>query len=244
MWEIRCLESILNHKMDVQEAKAHKLACMFIAATRKMFPNIRDFAKGYEKGDPRKKFLFKVCHKLLRETAYKIDEKDYHLYIKSQLDIISVNTKRSGKDPYISPSCLVGPKAWNRWSIWKKLYDRKIAQRAESAEEAKVDPHEFDRIKSILEDDYKFLNSKKVMESDDAIQIYVNNRSMIRWVATKQLSPYYALLSTKLNDWLEDHKLTLDSMIYIDFDFYRPSLSDQVKDYYYAKFPYERRTVN
>ena len=80
------LESISKYKMDEMESKAYKLAIKWVQLSKKIFPNYNHTV--IKKGDPRKSLIFKFCYKLARETNGLINEEDYDLYIRSQLDII------------------------------------------------------------------------------------------------------------------------------------------------------------
>ena len=227
------LETILDYNLNQIEAKATKILYIYIESVKKIFPN---FHMRTPRGDPRKTYLFKVCYKLVNETLGKISDPDYPLYVIAQLDIIRRNTEKYNRDAHISPICLVGEKAWRRWCVWKKIYDKKINTRQETAQEAGLNPHSYETVIAKLKQDKEFLVNKEVF-SNEKLEQAVEGRAMLRWIATKQLSPYFALLSLVLNNWLKEHNLTIDSVFALDFEFYRPGITPEVKDFFNAEFP-------
>ena len=115
------LEAILDYDLDELEAKAYKLCLIWIERSRKIFPDYQH--SGMKRGDPRKSLIFKYCYKLVRETQGVLEDKDYALYIRAQLDVLRhINTGKKTA-PLIDANCLVGDKAWKRWKLWKRKYD-------------------------------------------------------------------------------------------------------------------------
>lgn len=234
--EIRCLETILDYNMDPSEAKAYKIACIYEDEVRKMFPEESRYKK--LSGDPRKRYIFKCCYKLIRETAHKIEDKDYPFYVKSQLDIIKINTNLSKKPPNISPSCLVGDNAWKRWLVWKRIFE-KSKKRADSVDKTNVNAHSLENVLAALKADKEFLTLRLKNLNVANIQKSLDGRAMLRWIATKQVSPYYALLSPSLSQWMSERKLTLDSLFHIDFNFFKVGINETVENFFNEQFRYE-----
>lgn len=234
---VRCLETILRFKMTSMEARAYKIHCTFIEQAHKVFPEMSGFS--YPKGDPRKTYPFKVCYTLLRRTQHNIRDVDYPLYVRAQLDIIKINTRRTGKEPYVLPNCLIGEKAWKRWLVWKKVYDTKVLSQTVTAAEAGIDANKHDVVVMALQADKKFLTKRLKSLTKEIMQKAVTDRLILRWVATKQISAYYALLSPMLNEWLKERNLSIEDMFHIDFGFYRPGITDDINKYFAAEFSYE-----
>jgi len=234
--EIRCLETILNYEMTSMEAKAYKIACLFKDNMRRACPDQMGRAN---RGDPRKTYLFKCCYKLLREKDRQIEDSDYPLYVRAQFDILKSMTKKN-KDYLlcVTPSCLLGERAWKRWYLWKKLYDYQIAQPL-TAEERGVDRNDEKRVTGLLMDDKEFLTTRLKELTRENVEKAVEGRALLRWVANGQLSPYYALLSPVLHEWLKDHKLTVDSIFHIDFGLYEPGLTEGIKEFFHVEYQYE-----
>jgi hypothetical protein len=228
---------ILRYGLSSHEARACKIQFIFIEQVHKVFPEAVGFR--YPKYDPRKTYAFKFCYKLLRTTQHKIRDIDYPLYVRAQLDIIKINTKRTEKEPDISIRCLVGKQAWNRWLVWKKIYDYRLHKRAKTAKEAGVDANEHERVVMTLASDKKFLVKRLKSLTKDTTQKAVSDRLIPRWVATKQLSPYYALLSPILRTWLEERNLTIEDVFRIDFGFYRPGITNEIQNHFSHEFAHE-----
>lgn len=234
---IRCMETILKHSMTSQEARAFKVQCIFIDQTYRVFPNMRKIRGiSHTKGDPRKTFLFKICYKLLRTTQHKIKDIEYPLYVRSQLDIIKINAQKYGKEPNISPNCLVGEKAWKRWLVWKKIYEAHLNKKVNTAKEAGVDINKKEYVINCLKSDKKFLTKKLKSITKEKINKSVTDRNTMRWIATKQLSPYYALICPILNKWLEEKNLKVDDILHLDLSLYRPGITKEIKDYFSDEF--------
>ncbi len=98
--EDKALELILLYSMDEIEAKAFKIALLYLAKSKKLFPDYKHYR--LPKGDPRKGELFKYCHKLVRTKGDKIADEDYKLYVHAQLDILR-NIKKGDLHPFITP---------------------------------------------------------------------------------------------------------------------------------------------
>jgi len=116
-------EKIITYKMTAQEAKAFRLALLWISLTKKFLPEDRTLSStSLPKGDPRKGYLFKLCWKLLRETKGLLEDKDYKYYFAAQLQMLK-NINRGSSHAHISHNVFVGEKAWIRWKVWKKKFD-------------------------------------------------------------------------------------------------------------------------
>jgi hypothetical protein len=177
-----------------------------------------------------------LCYKLLRETQHNIRDIDYPLYVRAQLDIIKVVTQKNDTEPNVSATCLVGEKAWKRWLVWKKMYENRLLKRAATAEEAGVDANQHNRVMLALKNDKEFLTKRLKSVTKGTILKAVSDRLMLRWVATKQISPYYALLCPILNAWLKKRNLSVDDMFHLDFGFYRPGITDEIETYFSREF--------
>lgn len=228
------LEPILKYKMDEAEAKAYKLALMWEKSCEQVFPNERH-TKLKKTGDPRKSNLFRYCYKLSQETKGLIPDDEYPLYITAQLHILK--TMRDGKiHALIEPCILVGDKAWKRWMVWKKYYDKKLAthktadELASNTKQSKI-LGELDRTYDFLMDHFKFEAAFEKLDEK------VKNLSMIRWITNGNVSPYYALLSPWLKRSLGNQ--AVDEALNFDLTLYRPAVTPEVENYFRQKFAYE-----
>ena len=114
--------------MTHKEAKAYRLALLWISLTRKFLPDDASMSMAtLPKGDPRKGYLFKQCWKLIRETTGLLEEQDYKYYFAAQIKMLKNVHKKNGH-AHVSHNCFVGEKAWVRWKIWKKKFDEIAAE--------------------------------------------------------------------------------------------------------------------
>ena len=83
MW---LLDAVEKYNMDDLEAKACNLSAMWLEQSRKTFPDYRHSTM--RKGDPRKSLIFKIAYKLARETQGILENNEYPLYIRAQLEVL------------------------------------------------------------------------------------------------------------------------------------------------------------
>lgn len=205
-------EAILRYDMTDMEAQAFRVLMFWMDRSRKVFPDCRHSTLG--KGDPRKSLIFKICYKLVRETQGVLDQSEYPLYVRAQLDVLKHIVKNSG-NPLIDPSCLVGEKAWRRWRLWKRRYDS-ISARSDDGVEALA----AGALKALdgLEKTKEFLvRSMGQLELEKYEQAAVN-KNLYRWINQGKVSPYYVAMSPyvrKAADMKELGKLNFQPDLYI-----------------------------
>lgn len=219
------LELIIKYKMNDLEAKAYKLILLYEDLCQKEFPNERHIRISKNK-DPRKTTIFKYCYKLIKETSNIFKEKDYHLYILAQLQILKL-VKDGNIHALISPQILVGDKAWKRWKIWKRIYDKKMLKIKTSEDEGIISNER--NIKIELNKTLVFLQKHNCL-SEKEIKNKITD--IKRWVSTGKISPYYVVLSPILNKIIKD----------IDFSLYRPSITPNLEIYFKKEFIHEFTT--
>lgn len=211
------LELIIKYKMNELEAKAFKICLMWQDLCKREFPNEHHIKINLNK-DPRKTTIFKYCYKLVRETKGLLaDDKEYYLYITAQLQVMKL--MKEGKiHALVEPQILVGDKAWKRWKIWKRKYDKKLKQIL-TCNELSVGPSE-SKIKIELKKSLEFLK-----KHDCANLEKVDINTLKRWISNFQISPYYILLYPKFDQIINK----LD-----DFDqkLYRPFLTPEIEKFF------------
>lgn len=217
-------EFILKYKMSPLEIKALNIAFLWEKYCNLEFPNERH-AKLRKNTDPRKSTLFKYCYKLAKEIKNIIPDEEIKLYVKSQLQILKLIN--DGKiHSLIEPQILVGDKAWKRWTLWKKSYDKKINKHL-NYEQLGI-ATSVSKIKVLLNKDFEFLNKNKCQN----IKIFkemVEDKSFERWISNGQISPYYLILSPR----------TYNLINLIDIKLYRPSITIKVEEFFKEKFNHE-----
>lgn len=234
--EDKALELILTYGMNEIEAKAFKIACIYLEKSKKFFPNYKHYR--LPKGDPRKSDLFRQCHKLIREKGSKIADEDYKLYIHAQLDILR-SIKKGDLHPVITPSCIAGEKAWKRWLLWKSRYDKLIDSKMSASAASSVNLHSVQRIKKELWKTKQFflawfdrLDKSDILDS-------IKDKSIFHLYQTGSVCGYYFVLSSIIQQWLQKHNLDLKKDLKIDPNNYKEANQKEIVDYFNTEFAYE-----
>ena len=197
------LAHIHDYKMSEEEANAYKIAVLWIELARKAFPRYQHLGLPIRR-DPRKSLLFKYAYKLARETKGIIPDDEYSLYIQAQLDILKVMTADQD-GPRVEINCLVGDKAWKRWKVWKKYYDKKVKfgpAGTTSINDAAAVKRDLENTRIHLETRFNGIPSEQEYE--------VRKADVTRWLGTGRISPYYALLSPWAKKYINFKELSLD----------------------------------
>ena len=228
------VEAIEKYGMEGLEALAFRLVLLWVEKSRKAFPDYRHAT--LNKGDPRRSLMFKICYKLVRETQGVLEESDYPLYVRAQIEILRHIVKNQG-NPLIDPNCLVGDKAWKRWRLWKKRYDmvstssgmgeRGIAHGAIKAIDGLEKTKEF-LVKSL----------GGGLEEDKYRQAVLNN-NIYRWINLGKVSPYYVAMSPMIAKVVPAVEL---ERINFHPDVYRPCINESVIIRFNDLFPGEKLT--
>lgn len=207
-------EKIMTFKMSNKEAKAYRLALLWISLTRKFLPSDASVSVAtLPKGDPRKGYLFKQCWKLLRETTGLLEEQDYKYYFAAQLTMLK-NVQRTTGHAHVSHNVFVGPKAWVRWKIWKKKFDEAAAVMdlppLIQDEEASI--KELDRTKVFLQktavSEFNVDDLKMWIISEKISLIYIELSPLVKKLATDPANIFNydpVLLKKKLTPKVQDH---------------------------------------
>lgn len=216
--------------MNELEAKAYKIAIMWIDRSKKIFPDYRHATM--TKGDPRKSLIFKICYKLVRETQGVLDDTDYPLYVKAQLDVLR-HINNGIAEPLIDPNCLVGEKAWKRWKLWKRKYDS-ISNKTSDAPVSQIG---IEKALDGLEKTKEFL--VKTFSSDLSFERYNEsylNNNIFRWINTNKISPYYLALSPYIKKLFSEDDF---KKIHFDLQVYMPCINENVKERFSQLFANE-----
>lgn len=228
------LEAILDYEMDDLEAKAYKISLLWLDRSRKVFPEYQH--TGMKKGDPRKSLIFKICYKLVRETQGILEDKDYALYVRAQLDVLRhINTGKG--HPLIDANCLVGEKAWKRWKLWKRKYDAITAKPSEIPEA--IGPGVVKAIDG-LERTKEFIT--KNLGANPSLEKYREaylNKNLFRWANLGKISPYYLVISPHIAAVMQP-----DDLKRLNFDpsVFKACITDQVMQKFQEMFPNEYET--
>jgi hypothetical protein len=212
------LELILKYNMTELEAKAFKICLMWLDLCKKEFPNERHINISKNK-DPRKTTLFKYCYKLVRETKGLLsNDKEYYIYIVAQLQMLKL-MKEGNIHALIEPQILVGDKAWKRWKLWKRRFDKKLNEIKTAVDVGLITSPR--QIKIELKKTLEFLKKKDISS--------IKKEDFERWVSNSTISPYYVALSKFAQKFIDN----------FDFDLYKPSITPEIEEFYKKEFKHE-----
>lgn len=219
-----------KHNMNELEIKALKVCNIWMELSRKIFPKYNHGKVA--KGDPRKTLMFKVCYKLVRETEAFIEDDDYKLYVRAQLDILKHISLDKGH-PLIDVNCLIGDKAWKRWKLWKKKYDTTVQIRSKVFTTKKNTSKINDLLKKTR--DFFKITYGDVINFEKFIEIEKNGE-LYQHINLGRISPYYLVLSPffeKISKNLQMKK------IHFDLNIYKSGIDESVIKYFENLFDYE-----
>lgn len=236
MNDAQLLSAIIEYGMSDLEARAYKISLLYLEKAPKFFPN--EVHYHVPKGDPRKSYVFKHAHKLLRLHGSELREDDIKLYVHAQLDILKHIT--AGQEhPRIAPDILSGPKAWNRWLLWKGKYDKvkKFAKTATAAEVINKN-REKEALELLAKTKMFFAVSFDRLHQDD-IKTGLDNGEFWLWVRWGKVSFYYVLLSPLVKAWSEKTKILPNQKVAFEESSYQEGITEEVKKYFQTEFKYE-----
>ena len=226
------LEDILEYEMPPMQAKAFKLSLLWERLCKQEFPDY-PHVRLKVKGDPRKSILFRYCYKLVRDYDKIIPDEEFQLYMLSQLHVMKAVMQSQG---LIDPRILVGDKAWRRWRLWKRRYDKQMRQKQSSEDAGITAPLHV--IKKELEETRKFLNKalggKKTYTK---IESSIKDKNLVRWVNFDNVSPYYIILSPWVAVALDGDDF--EDVFMFDTGVYFRSVTEEVKEVFREIFPEE-----
>jgi hypothetical protein len=200
---------------------------------QKYFPNM-NFGRS-KQGDPRKSLAFKICYKLVRESFTYLDEKDYNLYVRSQLEVLK-HLSQQHNNISVDINCLVGNQAWKRWLLWKSRYDKKLKKPDQTRERTLIGEK---KALAGIQSTYDFLN-KNFGLSYLYEHLEVRKKDIIIWLNINKISPYYVVLSPFMKKLLSKDDL---SAINFDSKFYEECITPAVKSLYEKLFKNEISTA-
>jgi len=226
-------EQIVKYKMNQDEISAYKLCIMWDSVCEKEIPKYQ-YTKSKQTGDPRKSLLFRYCYKLIKETRGLIDYKDYRLYVTAQIHVLT-NISDGDVHALITPACLTGDKAWRRWKLWQRKYDKVKKQQKIESDGGKSS---FIQIQSALKRTKKFLFDKfEGHPSFEQIQAAVQEYLVVKWLTLGKITPYYVLLSPFIASAID--KKGFEEYFMFDLDIYKSSITDEVNNLFLKEFDYE-----
>ena len=227
------IEAIFEWNMKPEEVEAYKLAITYDEEFRKLYPDADATVTRQNtvpmRFDPRKSNLFRHCWKLRRETRGLLEGSEYTNYIRANLIIIKLNHGRVG------PNAICGDKAWIRYKVWKRHFDRKQAEasaKAPAPSAATTDPKliaNIDRTKKFIFEKCDGAPTKEKM-------LELSKSGMFKfWLSSGKISPIYLALSP----FLADDCAKLAEACSISLALTRESVTAEVKEYFDYEFKHE-----
>jgi len=221
----------LQYRMSHDEGRTYYYSLLYLRLAREMFPGWRH--GNVRRGDPRKSELFRCCWKMLEETAAKgLSPTDREPFIRAQLVIFKANDDPDNP-PLVSPNCMVGPKAWARWCVWKGEAEKQ--RKAEKLVEVRPD---YDMTLLALRATRDFLRKQEV-ETAERVWDALESGDMPRWIRVGQVSAAYVLMSPTAERWLAAKQKTLVEAFGHGVTAWVPRIDDKARDLFRRGFPYE-----
>jgi hypothetical protein len=220
-------DPIFAWNMTPTEMEAYKLAKIWENEAHKMCPNEKT-PRLLKRGDPRKSHLFRCCWKMWRETKGLLQPDEYPLYIHAQLFCMK------HFKGYVDPTCLAGDKAWIRWKVWKRKYDRKIAEKQNTT--LPIDIHNFPLIAKELLLTKKFLYER--CDGDpckEKIESFLSDGFLQMWIISGKISRYYLALSP----YIKPHLERLERECSFDVLLVKERLTEDIERYFKEEFANE-----
>lgn len=212
-------KTVSKYQMDETEETSYRISFIWHEKSRKYFPNL-NYSR-IKKGDPRKSWIFKICYKLVRETAGLLEPQDYELYVQAQLEILRLLSKKNYVT--VDASILVGEKAWRRWRLWKTRYDKVMNKPTEVS--FVVSPGRSKAIKG-LQDTHDFFKNRlnKIPNLEELKKIHSNN-DLFLWINFGKISPYYLTISPFCKMIIPEEEF---KRLKFDPEIYKPCVDEQV----------------
>ena len=217
------LDSAVTYQMTPIETKAYYLCLVWMDLSHHYFPKYNHFK--VRQGDPRKSSLFKYCYTMIKHTWGKLPESDYYLYIKAQLVILKAVGEKEGVHIRVEPNCLVGPKAWKRWKVFKKKYDAKL----KFIDDIAIETPEGVVKESILRS-HKFLKKHLPELTLDKFEELNKSGIVLKWLILGQIGQYYALVCPFIKQCLPEEELA--KKLNYDLSIYKNSINSNILEWF------------
>lgn len=214
--------------MTEDERRAYYYSLLYLKLAREMFPGWRH--GNVRRGDPRKSELFRYAWRFLDETAGKLDPKDREAFVRAQLTIFKAHDNPEAP-PLVSPNCLVGPKAWNRWLVWQRER-AKDANAAKLTEARPVAPETVAALRATRD----FFVSRGI-DTAEKVRAALDSGEIGRWVRVGRVSGCYVILSPVVDRWLGGRAAS--DVFGAGVTAWHPRVDDHARDLFRRGFPHE-----
>lgn len=226
-------EAILEWNMTAAEAECFRLATQYEKEFIRMFSDTSAW-NTYTRnvlptnGDPRKSQLFKHCWKLRRETKGLLIPQQYRQYIHANFAILKINNAR------IEPNAICGDKAWIRWKVWERWYQKKQEEL-----DVTLPKHSFaadPKIMKEIDRSKKFVFEQCEGEpTQEKIQKFIDSGVFRLWIMMGKVSPFYITLSPFVGEKCDELAIACS----FDPILLRERTTDDVTTYFREEFKHE-----
>ncbi len=226
------LDTIFEWNMSVPEAETYRIALIWEQEVEKIAPPYEKNSEWHRKnhlpkrGDPRKCSLFKHCWKFRRLTKGLLKEEEIRLYIIANLTVLKAN------NAYMEANVLCGDVAWIRWKIWKRHFDKKMAEQNNNP----PPPVAEDRVTRELLRTKRFIYEKCEGVVDQTTIDNLFERGSLRlWILQGKLSLYYVMLSPFFKKHINQLAIqcTFDPQLFIE------KIDNSIRNYFEYEFKEE-----
>ena len=230
-------DAIFEWKMTPPESAAYKLAVIYEEEFLKTFSGPGLDGQTYrrntisKRGDPRKSNLFRYCWKLRRETRGLLEPEQYRQYIRAQFVILKKNKA------HVEPNAICGEKAWIRWKVYERWYNRKLAEKnceAPPPSASRTNP----KVVKEIDKTKRFLFEK--FEGDptqEKLKRFIDEGIFKFWVMTGKISPFYIVLSPHVEASCDLNELAASCSF--DPTLMREKVTDEVREYFNHEYKHE-----
>lgn len=226
MNQMKELEPIIKYKMNKLEAKAYKVALIWIDEFKRELPKERCI-KLNKSSDPRKTNIFKYCYKLIQETKGILKDSEIQLYVRAQIQILKA-IREGDIHALIEPKCLVGDKAWKRWKLWKSKYLRKLG-RIQSSDELGIKT-KTTKVLAEIKHAFVFLEERSLLDFDSFSK---NKERIKKFINNGEISCFYALLSPWVSKLIDLKDFDFDKV------YCRSSINPKIEEFFRNMFSHE-----
>lgn len=181
--------TILSHNLTGDHRRAVILMIHWLDLLPNIFPHM--ISRPDPEKDPRRTHLFKCCLKAIQILGPKFPESSLRIFVKSQLQMLRAV---EGDFVVVTPECLCGIKARDRFELWKKKLEEKTVgiSAKTSQEEVAID---LGNLLALLRNSHRAVVARGGMK-----KILENREKLARWAKVKVIEPLYIYLHPDSQD--------------------------------------------
>lgn len=175
--------AILSHDLKGDHHRAVILMIHWLDLLPNVFPHM--ISRPDPEKDPRRTHLFKCCLKAIQILGPKFPESSLRIFAKSQLQMLRAV---EGNFVVVTPECLCGAKAKDRFELWKKKLEEKTVGISAKIPQEEVTA-DLGNVLALLKNSHKAVVARGGMK-----KILENRERVARWAKVKVIEPLYIYL--------------------------------------------------